>query len=287
MDPQSIQILISIDRATCFLSLVENKLDTYSNQKINFGISVIPWSMALMYLFAIIGIEISMSLLEINPGWGILVYGLMLISMLVFAALKPENSSMLIGLSGIPIFRIVAYSIPFSSATITTHFGVIGLVMLFYIVPTLRSPEFAPALILKFPRNWLIQISIILSGVVVGFCQFFVYPQKELYFNGSLGFITFIATLALLAFVEEVIFRGIAVTGFTKTFSTGIGIVFVAFIYASLFIPFGSIELGLVMFLASLYYSFAVIRSSGIYGVIGAHFVSSLLYYLLLPALWN
>jgi membrane protease YdiL (CAAX protease family) len=259
-------------------------MDMYSSQKPNSGTSVISWLLPLMYLLAIIGVEISL-LLGIKPGWGVLVYGLMLISLLVFAALDPEGSPMLIGLSGIPIIRIVGYSIPFSSATLTAYFGVTGLVLLFYIVPTLRIPGLAAFQILKFPRTWLVQISIIISGVAVGFGQFLVYPQKTLYFNGSLEFITFIAALALSAFVEEVIFRGIALTGLTKRFSPGIGIVFAALIYTSLFIPFGSIELGLVMFLTSLFYGFAVVRSAGLYGVMGAHFVSSLLYYLILPTI--
>jgi membrane protease YdiL (CAAX protease family) len=255
------------------------------SQKPNSGASVTTWSLAIIFLIAILGIETSMLLLDIDPGWGMLFYGLTLISLLVLAALKPEDRPMLIGYSGVPIIRLVAFGIPFSSITLTAHFGVTGLILLFYIIPTLRIPELSISHILRFPHNWLIQTSIIIMGAVVGLCQFLVYPQKTLYFNSSLELITFIATLILLAFVEEIIFRGIALTGFIKRFSLGISIVFVALIYTSLFIPFSSFELGLVMFVTSIFYSFAVVRSSGLYGVIGAHFVSSLLYYLILPTI--
>jgi membrane protease YdiL (CAAX protease family) len=191
---------------------------------------------------------------------------------------------MLIGFAGVPIIRIVAFGIPSSSATLTAHFGVTGLVSLFYIIATVRMPEIAASHILKIPRNWLTQVYITLSGVAVGYFQFLVFPQKALNVNGLLEITAFIVTLVLLAFVEEVIFRGIALTGFTNRFNPGISIVLTAIIYTSLFIPFGSVELGSVMFLTSLFYGFAVVKSSGLYGVIGAHFVSSLLYYLLLPA---
>lgn len=231
----------------------------------------------------IVGIEIGMLLPDINPWWGILGYGLMLVSLFVMAALKPENNAMLIGFSGIPIIRIVAYGIPFSSPNPTLYFGLMGLILLFYIVVTLRLPEIAEFHILKFPSNWLVQIAIMLSGAAVGYFQFLVYPQKQIDFSSRLEFIFFIAALILLAFVEEVIFRGIVLNGFIKKFSPTISILFAAFLYTSLFIQFGSIELGSVVFLASLFYGFAVIRSSGLYGVVGAHFLSSLLYYLILP----
>jgi membrane protease YdiL (CAAX protease family) len=258
-------------------------LDTFSGQKLSTSTTVISWLLALIYLLAITGIELGL-LLGINPGWGTLAYGLMLISLIIVAALAPENRLILIGFSGVPIIRIVTYGIPFNNVSLTAYLGVTGLVLLFYIIPTLRTPELGVSRIFPPPRKGLIQIFIILGGVAVGFCQFLVYPQKILYFSSSLELITFIAALSLLAFVEVVIFSGIALTGFTKAFSPGIGIVLAAFIYTSLFIPFGSVGLGLVMFLTSLFYGFATVRFSGIYGVIGAHFVSSLLYYLFLPS---
>lgn len=237
-----------------------------------------------MYLFAIMGIEVSL-LLGIRPAWGVLVYGLMLISLFVFAALEFEDRPILIGLSGIPIIRIVSYGIPFSNITLTTHFSVTGFILFIYAIIAIRMPNLELSHVLKFPRNWLAQTLIIMGGIVVGFCQSWAYPQRVLYFSSPLEFIAFIATLALLAFVEELIFRGMALNGFSKRFSPALSIIFVTFTYTSLFIPFSSIRLGLVMFLASLFYGFAVVRSSGIYGVVGAHFVSSILYYLVLPSM--
>jgi len=265
---------------------LENELDTNSTQKSSSGTSVVSWSFTLMYLFAIMGIEVSL-LLGVKPAWGVLVYGLMLSSLFVFAALVLEVRSILIGLSGIPIIRIVSYGIPFSNITLTTHFGMTGFILLFYVFISVRMPDLEISHILKFPRNWLTQILIIIGGIVVGFCQFWVYPQSALYFSGPFELIAFVAALALLAFVEEVIFRGMALTGFTKRFSPALSVVFVAFAYTSLFIPFSSIGVGLVMFLTSLFYGFAVVRSSGLYGVIGAHIVSSILYYLILPSIWH
>ena len=259
-------------------------MGTSSNQKSTFGTGAISWLLALIYLAAIIGIEVSL-LLGTNPGWGILIYGFMLVSLLVFAALDPENGPLLIGLSAVPIVRIVAYGIPFSNTTLTTHFGIIGLILLFYIIPAVRMPKLEISHILALPRNWAIQLSIVISGVIVGFCQSFVFPQETLYFSGLFELIAFIAVLVLSAFVEEVIFRGIVLAGFAKRFSQSFSVIFVAFIYTSLFIPFGSIELGLVIFLTSLFYGLLVIRYSGLYGVIGAHFVSSIFYYLILPAI--
>lgn len=243
---------------------------------------VINWSLGFTYLFAITGIEIGL-FLDDKPVWAIVGYGFVLISSLVIAALKPESSALLIGFSGIPIIRIVALGIPFSYATPTAHFGFVGLILLSYIIPAIRITEFAESQILKIPTNWLIQIFIIISGFVVGYCQFLVYPQEPLLFTGSLETIIFIGALVLLSFVEEVIFRGIALSGFSKAFSPTIGIILVSFIYTTLFIPFGSFELGIVIFLTSLFYSFAVEKFTGLYGVIGAHIVSSLLYYLILP----
>jgi membrane protease YdiL (CAAX protease family) len=259
-------------------------MNTDFGRKLGSDISVISWLLALIYSLAIMIVEINM-LLDHNPGWGALVYGLILISLMIVAALAPDDRIMLIGFTGVPIIQIVAYGIPFSNIELTVYFGTTGLILLFYIIPALRTPDFAGSRFLTTPPNWLIQVAIIGCGAVVGLCQFLVYPPETLYFNGSLDLVTFIATLLLLAFAEEVIFRYIALTGFSRKLSLGIGNIFVAFVYTCLFIPFGSIGLNVVMFFVSLFYGFAAVRSSSLYGVIGAHFVSSFLYYLILPNL--
>ena len=105
-------------------------MGTSSNQKLNSGTSISSWLLVSVYLAAIIGIEAGL-LLSINPGWGVLVYGFMLVSLLIFAALEQENSPILIGLSSVPIVRIVAYGLSSSNATLTAYFGITGLILLF------------------------------------------------------------------------------------------------------------------------------------------------------------
>jgi len=259
-------------------------LDTDPIQKSNSNGNTVSWLLALITLFAIVGIESCLNS-GINPAWGVLAYGILLTSLLIFAALKPEDSLMLIGLSAIPIIQIIAYGIPYSSITMTVQFGITGFILLFYIIPALRIPEVADSKILKPPDNWLTQILIILSGAAIGYCQFYVYPQATLRFTGAFESTAFIISLALMAFSEEVVFRGMVLSGFVKRFNFGMGIVLAALVYTSLFIPYNSIELGMTVFLTSLWFGFAALKSSGLFGVIGGHFVSSIFYYLILPAI--
>ena len=255
-------------------------MDTFSSRKPNSGSSILSWSLVLIYLLSIIGIEVSL-LQGINPGWGILVYGLMLVGLIVFAALEPDDSLVFISMSGLPIIRIIGYGVPFSNTTLTVHFAITGLILLFYIVPLVRMPEIAEYKILKIPQNWLAQVFVIASGVIVGYYQYSVFPQNTIDFQSALELVTFVAAIGLLAFVEEIIFRGVLLTGFAKRFSDSASILFSALLYTSMFIPFGSVGVIFIIFLVSLFYGLVSLRISGLYGVIGAHFISSLFYYLI------
>lgn len=242
------------------------------------------WGLAIFYLLVTVGIEVSL-LQGIKPVWGISAYGLMLISLLALAAWSPENSPMLIGFTGIPIIRMIAFGTPFTNESLTLQLGITGLVMLFALIPIMRLTEFSPAQFLKAPANWWIQITIMVAGIGVGYLQFLVYPHGSLEFRGAFAGILFIVVLLLSAFVEELFFRGVALKGMTTEFGKVIGLVFAALLYAGLFIPFGSVGLVIVMLLTAGLYGIAVTRFGGYYGVIGAHFLSAVFYYLVLPGL--
>lgn len=248
------------------------------------GTKTIPWVVATLYLFIIAVAEVLL-LQGVLPVWVMAIYGLMLISLIGLAAWNSENLLMYVGLASVPVVRIVAFGTPYSGGSLTIHFGITGLVLLFYIIAALRIPEVAGLHLLEIPQNLLVEIAVMIAGAVIGYLQFLVHPQAELLFDNSIGIGIFIAVLVLSAFVEEVMFRGIALTGFANQFGKNIGNVFVSLLYAFLFIPFGSFQLGLVMFLTSLLYGYVFNRTSKLYGIIGAHFVSAVFYYLIFPVL--
>jgi membrane protease YdiL (CAAX protease family) len=154
-----------------------------------------------------------------------------------------------------------------------------------YIILTIKSPEFDHFRLWHKPKNWLIQIAVILSGSLIGYAAYLIVPPSVSNQNQPVGALIFSSVILIgaLGFVEEIVFRGILLDGVAQQLDEFSSIIYVSILYAVLSMQTGQLLLVGFAFIVSVYYAIVVRKANSLYGVIGAHSIAAVVYYVLGP----
>lgn len=243
------------------------------------------YTVASIYLLMIIGVELVM--VSYAPGWGVAIYGVLLISLLFYATIDRESREFMLSMTAVPVFRLVNYGFPITQLPLSLRLLVVGLCMTGVILTMTRLPEFQSLSIFQKRSNWLIQGLIALSGVAIGYGQYLLLAPSTSHESLTVIQVIVLAIIFVFmpGFVEEVIFRGIMLSAATEYLGETGAILYTAMLYTSLFIHTNSALYCLLIFVVAFLYAYMVRKTSNLYGVIASHSISALICFVVLPYL--
>lgn len=244
---------------------------------------VVRYVLAIVILLFITLIEIV--LLSPSSEVAIILYFLLLASLLILAASDQSLSPYLLSMASVPTMRLINFGLPFTHGSMYFQYLAIAICMSTYIILIMRSPEFEHFRLWRKPKNWLIQIVVILSGSVIGYAAYLIVPPSVSIQNQPVGALIFSSVILIgsLGFVEEIVFRGILLDGATQQLDEFSSVIYVSILYAVLSMQAGQLLLVGFVFIVSIYYALVVRRANSLYGVIGAHSIAAVVYYVLGP----
>jgi len=210
------------------------------------------------------------------PALGMTMHGaLLLVAMTQFSvSRKPSRESLVVAL--LPMTRLVALVIPVDATAPALSYALVGGPPL--IATLMVTREVAPEVVrtmLGRPRRIGTQIRLTGLGLPVGLLMLQVATGARLTVenNPLLGPIVIVVFVVLF---EEVLFRGL-IQRVTALRSPVLGLFVPNALYAAMYLGSGSAATVAAMASVGLIFSFCVMRTNSLWGVIGAHAIGRII----------
>jgi membrane protease YdiL (CAAX protease family) len=241
---------------------------------------------ALGYLLALVVAEIIASA---RPGVGLVLYGLFLVVMLLHAAFAWEHPLHLLPLAlvFIPLIKLLTHAFALDVFPLAYWYFNVSLPLLVAVALGVQTMGISYGEIGVRVRGLPIQALVGLTGIVFGFIQYSIPSIRTVVYSHPGDQSLVLLGLALLfstGFVEELIFRGVMQYAATETVGN-LGGVYVAALYALLYVGYQSWQLLVFVFVVGLFFSWVVGKTRSIIGVSLAHGLTNILCFLVLPLL--
>ncbi len=215
-------------------------------------------------------------------------YVLLLVLLLVQTAVsrRRKEHRLWLALTIVPIIRITSFSLPLATFHLMYWYLITSVPVFIGAVLIMRQIGFSWRDVGVNGRNWRWQIPLFLSGLLIGYFEYFILQPRSLV--GGLGWAHVVAAALILlistGFLEELIFRRmlqqVAIDLWGRTF----GIVYVAAIFGVLHIGYSSFVDVVFVFSVGLFFGWAADKTGSIVGVTLAHGLANIVLFLILPA---
>ncbi|MBA7633204.1 hypothetical protein ES703_40766 [subsurface metagenome] len=240
------------------------------------------------YILSIVVAEVLTSF--VNPGYGLLLHSLILLSLLVVSSLTHgENpvSGFYLSLSLAPLIRIISLSVPLNDFPSYLWYIVVNVPVLVATVAMMRVKGIGfkdAGIKFNMPSE---QFVIALTGVSLGFIDYYILKPEALAPGLSFWSLTFLAVGLGLStgFVEELVFRGLMQKYAIESFGERIGLIGVAAVFASLHIGWLSMPDMVFVFSVGLFYGYIALQTGNIVGVSLSHGITNVVLFLVAPAI--
>lgn len=248
-----------------------------------------PKVVAIAYLVALVIAEALTTL--ISPRTGMVLHGLILISLLLLAALsfRKREYRFLVALALAPLIRLLSLALPLANFPFIFWYAVVG-------VP-LFIATFMSARVTGLKRNMIglriswralpVQLLIGSTGLAIGLIEYLILRPDPLIAEMRWELIWLPALILLLftGFLEELIFRGVMQTSSLQELGR-IGIIFVAVVFAVLHLGYRSILDMILVLVVAVMFGLVVQRFNSIVGVSISHGLTNISLYLVFPFLF-
>ena len=237
-----------------------------------------------LYLLVIAATEIL--ILLTNSIVGLVLYALLLATLVIHTTLSSvrERQDLVRALLLLPLMRILAITLPLGLFPPLARYPIVGVPLLVATVLVIRQSKLAHADLGLHTRHVLQQVMLIGAGPVIGAVQYAILQPQPLITAFSWDTILFGALIVFvfIGFAEELIFRGLLLqlaSGILGRFA----VTYVALLFAVLSISYGSPAQTVFMFGIALFFGSVVRWTGSILGVVLAHGLSCVTFYLVLP----
>ncbi len=222
------------------------------------------------------------------PNVGVWLHAILLSLLIILGFFEKSRplARMWLCLALAPLIRVISLSMPLSNYRLVYWYLLTGIPIFlsaYALIRYLRLPRELFGLQAKTSfGQWVVG----LSGLALGCVEYLILKPKPLISEVAIWEITE-ALLILVIFTglaEEVIFRGLMQHAVERVFG-GVGVVYVAGIFAVLHLGYRSLADLIFVFLVALYFGYYVRRTRSILGVTLAHGLTNVSLFLIFPFL--
>ena len=240
---------------------------------------------ALFYLAVLTLAEIWTVLMD--PRVGLALYLLILFVLLLHAALKWQKPihRFLLGLTFVPIIRVVSLALPLSDFPLLSWYLIVAIPLFAVTFVSMVQMGLGVRARALRGQGLLPQLAFAITGLIFGYIEYRILSPEPLVMIYSWDHLL-VATLILLigiGLLEEVIFRGIMQRTSTELLGRTMGIVYVALIFAMLYIGYKSILAVMIALAIGLLFGWFVARTGSLLGVTLSHGLANVVMFLVIP----
>ena len=241
----------------------------------------------LLFLFAL-GIA-ERTVYFVDPVQGLFLHAGILVVLILYVSARWDQSQYryLLGLSIVPIMRIISLALPLQYFPLAFWYGLASLVLSVALLMFAQRLEFTRLDLGINLKIFPVQFLVGLGGILIGVGHYFILRPSLPISGATLAQRTTLGLVFLVCngFIEELIFRGMLQHIAEKILDHRLAWLYVAGMYSIL--TLGSYSLGSVAFtfVISLFFSWIVSRTGSISGVSLAHGLASITLFLIMPGL--
>jgi Predicted metal-dependent membrane protease len=239
----------------------------------------------IAYLIAIIAAEIVTAHYSVE-------YGLIMHTFILFALLMNSSftqstkfSYLLRSMMILPMIRIIGLTIPLMQVNELYWFPVIAVPLFAASFTLMRSQKLTRKNVGLVLGNIPVQLTIALSGVILGFTEYLILKPQPLISSLNLESVLFAGILLIIStgFAEELLFRGILQKNAEKILGKIWGLLYVSILFTALHIGWNSTLDLLFVFCVALFYGYIFQRTRSIVGITLSHGISNSFLFLIMP----
>lgn len=240
---------------------------------------------AVLYVLGITLAEIIT--VTFQPVAGLVVYIALLLGLVLHSAITTEQPyrQLLLSLSLVPLIRIISLAMPLAKIPQLWWYPIIYAPLLAAAVQVTRLLGYSWAEIGFKVKQPSVQIAIALTGFGFGITEYFVLRNEAQITGSILGQTRLLSGFVLLVttgFVEEIIFRGVLQRSAVQLFGSW-GLIYTSVLFAVVhWIHNSLLDIGFV-FVAAMFFSWAVKKTGSLLGVTLAHGIANIVLFLVAP----
>lgn len=239
----------------------------------------------ITYLIAIVTAEIVTA--HYNVEYGLIIHTLVLFALLINSSLtKSLNFSYLLrSMMILPMIRIIGLTIPLMQVNELYWFPVIAVPLFAASFVLMRSQKLTRKKVGLILGNIPLQLTIALSGVVLGFTEYLILKPQPLVSTFSAETVLFASIILIIStgFAEELLFRGILQKNAEKILGRLWGLLYVSILFTALHIGWNSALDLLFVFSVALFYGYTFQKTGSLFGITLSHGISNSFLFLVMP----
>ena len=239
----------------------------------------------IIYFIAIAIAEISVT--YINMEAGLTLETIILFALLIHSSLHESYnfSTLLRSMMVLPMIRIIGLSIPIMQIKPLYWFPIIAIPLFAASITLIRSQKLTRKKIGLVLGNIPLQLTIALSGVILGFTEYLILKPQPLISTFSLETVLFGAVILVIStgFAEELLFRGILQKNAENVFGKVFGLLYASILFTALHVGWqSSLDLAFV-FGVAIFYGYTFQKTRSLLGVTLSHGISNSFLFLIMP----
>ncbi|MEL7669276.1 tetratricopeptide repeat protein [Methanobacterium sp.] len=239
----------------------------------------------IVYFIAISAAEISVT--YVNMQMGLVLEMIILFALLIHSSFHESYnfSTLLRSMMALPMIRIIGLSIPIMQIQPLYWFPIIAIPLFAASFTLIRAQKLTRKKIGLVLGNIPLQLTIALSGVLLGFTEYLILKPAPLISTLSVETVLFGAVILTIStgFAEELLFRGILQKNAENVFGKVFGLLYASILFTALHVGWQSgLDLAFV-FSVALFYGYAFQKTRSLLGVTLSHGISNSFLFLIMP----
>ena len=239
----------------------------------------------IVYLMAIVAAEIVTA--HYSVEYGLIMHTIILFALLMNSSFTQSTkfSYLLRSMMILPMIRIIGLTIPLMQVNELYWFPVIAVPLFAASFTLMRSQKLTRKNVGLVLGNIPVQLTIALSGVILGFTEYLILKPQPLVSSLNLESVLFAGIILIIStgFAEELLFRGILQKNAEKILGKIWGLLYVSILFTALHIGWNSTLDLLFVFCVALFYGYIFQRTRSIVGITLSHGISNSFLFLIMP----
>ena len=237
------------------------------------------------YLIAIVAAEIVTA--HYNVEYGLAMHTIILFALVINSSLYKSTgfSFLLRSMMILPMIRIIGLSIPIMQIKPLYWFPIIAIPLFAASFTLIRSQKLTRKKVGLVLGNIPLQLTIALSGVILGFIEYLILKPQPLISIFSIETVLFASIILIVStgFAEELLFRGILQKNAENVLGKAMGLLYVSVLFTALHIGWNSTLDLVFVFCVAIFYGYTFQKTKSLLGVTLSHGISNSFLFLVLP----